>query len=69
MESKRTSDWLGIGITGGCELLLWVLGSELGFLGRVTSVLCCFETGSLCSSGFPSAGIKVYAATLNVLSH
>lgn len=47
MELKRTSDRLGAGVTGGCELLMWVMGSELGSSGRVTSILCCFETRCL----------------------
>ena len=48
MEWKRTPDGLGTGVTGGYELLTWVLGSQLGSPGRVTSVLCCFETRSRC---------------------
>lgn len=85
MESKRTSEQLGPGVTGGCELLMWVLGSELGSSRRKTNVICCFK--SLLSSGCPEtrygwprtqrsvhfcfldAGIKVCAATLSVLNH
>lgn len=26
---------ISAGVMGGCECLMWVLGTELGFLGRV----------------------------------
>lgn len=44
MESKRTSEQLGPGVTGGCELLMWVLGSELGSSRRKTNAICCFKS-------------------------